>query len=68
MIDSPPGLSILTTLALYASSGYIVPTAPQELAAEALARFFEGIERLKGTMRRATKLVVTPVTTAKGKS
>ncbi len=57
VIDSPPGLSILTTLALYASSGYIVPTAPQELAAEALSRFFEGIERLKGTMRRATKLV-----------
>ena len=64
LIDSPPGLSLLTTMALQASNAYIVPTAPHDLAVDALSRFFEGLELLKGTIRRATQclgIVITMV-------
>jgi chromosome partitioning protein len=64
LIDSPPGLSLLTTMALQASNAYLVPTSPHDLAVDALGRFFEGLEMLKGTVRRATQclgIVVTMV-------
>ncbi|HVS64822.1 MAG TPA: ParA family protein, partial [Thermoanaerobaculia bacterium] len=44
VIDSPPGLSVLSVMALRASDGYIVPVNPQRLAVDALERFFAGVE------------------------
>jgi chromosome partitioning protein len=44
VIDCPPGLSLLSVMALRASRGYIVPVTPQRLAVDALEKFFEGIE------------------------
>ena len=44
VIDSPPGLSLLSVMALCACKGYIVPVNPQRLAVDALERFFAGLE------------------------
>ena len=46
IIDCPPGLSLLTLMGLRASKAYVVPSAPQDLAIDALSRFFQGIEVL----------------------
>jgi chromosome partitioning protein len=44
VVDSPPGLSLMSVMALHASHGYIVPVNPQRLAVDALERFFAGLE------------------------
>lgn len=46
IIDCPPGLSLLTLMGLRASSAYVVPSSPQDLAIDALSRFFQGVEAL----------------------
>jgi chromosome partitioning protein len=55
VIDSPPGLSLLSVMALHASRGYVVPVNPQRLAVDALERFFEGIDAAFG--RKAPELI-----------
>ena len=57
VVDSPPGLNLLTVMALQASNAYIVPTAPHDLAVDALGRFFQGLELIKGNVKRATQLL-----------
>ncbi len=47
IIDCPPGLSMLTAVGLRASTGFVVPTTPQDLAVDALARFFEGLDTMR---------------------
>lgn len=41
VLDSPPGLSILTVNALAAADSYVVPVAPHRLDAEALGGFLD---------------------------
>jgi chromosome partitioning protein len=45
VLDSPPGLSILTVNALAAADSYIVPVAPHRLDAEALGGFLDLVDR-----------------------
>ncbi|MEM9405471.1 MAG: ParA family protein [Acidobacteriota bacterium] len=47
IIDCPPGLSLLTLMGLRASKAYVVPSSPQDLAIDALGRFFQGLETLE---------------------
>ncbi|MDH3744226.1 MAG: ParA family protein [Acidobacteriota bacterium] len=47
LLDSPPGLSLLTVNALAASSGYVLPVVPHDLAVEAVERFFEGLDDMQ---------------------
>ncbi len=46
VIDCPPGFSLLTLMGLQAAQGMIVPINPQDLAVDALGRFFSGLEQL----------------------
>ena len=57
LIDSPPGLSILTLNALAASTAYILPVLPHDLVHEALDRFFEGWDRLQAGLRTKPELL-----------
>ncbi len=51
VVDCPPGLSILTTNGLAASQTCIVPVVPQDLAMEALNRFYAAWERVVAGLR-----------------
>ena len=57
VIDCPPGLSVLTLNGLAASSAFVLPVVPHDLALEALDRFFEGWERLPLTPRQRPELL-----------
>lgn len=57
VIDSPPGLSILTLNALAAADAFIVPVTPHRLDAEALAGFLELVEESRDRIGRKTELL-----------
>ncbi len=57
IIDCPPGLSLLTINALAAAHAYILPVLPHELSFDALDRFFEGLENVRGYFRRQPRLL-----------
>jgi chromosome partitioning protein len=57
VMDSPPGLSILTVNALAASEAFIVPLAPHPLDAEALAGFLALAESSRDRIGRKTQLL-----------
>lgn len=57
LLDSPPGLSLLTLMALTASRAMIVPTTPHDLALDALGRWFAGLEELKEAIHRPPELL-----------
>ncbi len=57
IVDCPPGMSVLTVNALAAAQAYIVPVVPQDLAAEALHRFFAGFENLGRLFGRRPELL-----------
>ena len=57
VIDCPPGLSLLTINALAAARAYILPALPHELSFEAVDRFLEGVESVRGYFRRQPVLL-----------
>jgi chromosome partitioning protein len=57
VIDCPPGLSVLTLNGLGASSAFILPVVPQDLAVEAVGRFLEGWEQLQRSLRTKPELL-----------
>jgi chromosome partitioning protein len=57
VMDSPPGLSVLTLNALAAADAFIVPVAPHRLDAEALASFLELVEEGRDRIGRKTELL-----------
>ncbi len=57
IVDCPPGLSILAANGLAASDAYILPVVPQDLAMEALNRWFSGWERLAASLGRRPELL-----------
>lgn len=57
VMDSPPGLSILTVNALAAADAYIVPVAPHRLDTEALSGFLELVEASKDRIGKKTELL-----------
>lgn len=57
VMDSPPGLSILTLNALAASDAFIVPVAPHRLDAEALGSFLELVEEARDRIGRKADLL-----------
>lgn len=57
VMDSPPGLSILTLNALAAADAFIVPVTPHRLDAEALVSFLELIEASRDRIGRKTELL-----------
>ncbi|HVR96829.1 MAG TPA: ParA family protein [Thermoanaerobaculia bacterium] len=57
VLDSPPGLSILTVNALAAADSYIVPVAPHRLDTEALAGFLDLVDRSRGRIGKKTELL-----------
>ncbi len=57
VMDSPPGLSILTLNALAAAEAFIVPVAPHHLDAEALGGFLELVEASRDRIGRKTELL-----------
>jgi chromosome partitioning protein len=57
VLDSPPGLSILTLNALAACDAFIVPVAPHRLDAEAAARFLEIVDDSRDRIGRKTELL-----------
>ncbi len=57
VMDSPPGLSVLTVNALAAADAYIVPLAPHRLDAEALVGFLELVEESRDRIGRKTQLL-----------
>lgn len=57
VMDSPPGLSILTINALAAADAYIVPVAPHRLDSEALGGFLELAEASKDRIGKKTELL-----------
>jgi chromosome partitioning protein len=57
VMDSPPGLSILTLNALAAADAYIVPVIPHRLDAEALGGFLELVEEARDRIGRKTELL-----------
>jgi chromosome partitioning protein len=57
VMDSPPGLSILTLNALAASDAFIVPVAPHRLDAEAVAGFLELVEESRDRIGRKPALL-----------
>lgn len=64
VLDCPPSLSLLPVNALVASDGFIVPVAPQFLAAEGLSNMLGATERLWarcGTRSRLVGLLLTMV-------
>ncbi len=57
VMDSPPGLSLLTLNALAAADAYIVPLTPHRLDAEAAAGFLELVEESRDRIGRKTQLL-----------
>lgn len=57
IIDCPPGLSLLTINALAAARAYILPVLPHELSFDAIDRFQEGMECVRGYFRRQPQLL-----------
>jgi len=57
VIDAPPGLGLLSTSALVASQGYIVPVVPHDLAVEGLARFLSGVDAAQSGSRKKSELL-----------
>lgn len=57
VMDSPPGLSVLTVNALAAADAFIVPLAPHRLDAEAAAGFLELVEESRDRIGRKTQLL-----------
>jgi len=57
VIDSPPGLSILTLNALVASESFIVPVAPHRLDTEALSGFLSLVDSTRDRIGRKTDLL-----------
>jgi len=57
VMDSPPGLSILTLNALAAAEAFIVPVAPHRLDAEALGGFLELVEEARDRIGRKAELL-----------
>ena len=57
VMDSPPGLSVLTLNALAASEAFIVPVAPHRLDAEALGGFLELVESSRDRIGRKAQLL-----------
>jgi len=57
VIDSPPGLGLLSLMGLEAADAYIVPVTPQHLAASAVGRFFAGLERMPDESRPDARLL-----------
>ena len=57
LVDCPPGLGLLTVNALTASHAYILPVVPHDLSAEALVRFFEGIDAMGSVFHRQPQVL-----------
>jgi len=57
VIDAPPGLGLLSSNAIHASRGYIVPVVPHDLALEGLARFLGGVDIAQKSSRKKSELV-----------
>jgi chromosome partitioning protein len=57
VMDSPPGLSILTLNALAAAEAFVVPVVPHRLDAEALGGFLELVESARDRIGRKTELL-----------
>ena len=57
VMDSPPGLSILTINALAAADSYIVPIAPHRLDAEALGGFLELVDASRERIGKKAELL-----------
>ncbi len=57
LLDCPPGLSLLTVNALTACNSYVLPVVPHDLAVEAVARFFEGLEEMSSLFVRRPQLL-----------
>jgi len=57
VMDSPPGLSILTLNALAACDAFIVPVVPHRLDAEALEGFLELVEESRDRIGRKPQLL-----------
>ncbi len=57
VIDSPPGLSILTLNALVAAEAFIVPVAPHRLDTEALTGFLSLVDSTRDRIGRKTDLL-----------
>jgi chromosome partitioning protein len=57
LVDSPAGLSLLSLMALRASTSYVVPTTPHHLALDALERFFDGIRKLRDEIGKTPRLL-----------
>jgi chromosome partitioning protein len=57
VMDSPPGLSILTVNALAASEAFIVPVSPHRLDTEALAGFLSLVESSRDRIGRKAELL-----------
>lgn len=57
LIDSPAGLSLMTLMALNASSGYVVPTTPHHLAHDALERFFDAFRKMGTVIEKKPRLL-----------
>jgi chromosome partitioning protein len=57
VMDSPPGLSILTINALAAAEAFIVPVTPHRLDTEALAGFLELVESSRDRIGRKAELL-----------
>lgn len=57
VMDSPPGLSILTINALAAADSFVVPVSPHRLDTEALAGFLELVEGSRDRIGRKAELL-----------
>ncbi len=57
VIDSPPGLSLYSLMALDAAGAYVVPTVPHPLAADALDQFFSGLESVSSRLGKKPTLL-----------
>lgn len=57
VLDSPPGLSILTVNALAAADSYVVPVAPHRLDTEALEGFLDLVDRSRGRIGKKAELL-----------
>jgi len=57
LMDSPPGLSILTVNALAAADAFVVPVAPHRLDAEALTGFLQLVDSSRERIGRRAQLL-----------
>jgi chromosome partitioning protein len=57
VIDSPPGVNILSLNALAASDAFIVPVAPHHLDMDALAGFLELLEEMRERLGKLPELL-----------